>query len=37
MGQPFDLTSYTQDNGISQVLLIGNLDYYTQDTFDPEV
>jgi hypothetical protein len=37
MGQPFDLTSYTQKNGISQVLLIGNLDYYTQDTFDPEV
>ena len=36
MGQPFDLTSYTQANGITDVLLMGNIDYFIQDTFDPE-
>lgn len=36
MGQPFDLTAYTQAHGITQVLLIGNIDYFVQDTFDPE-
>ncbi len=37
MGKPFDLTAYTQEHGISKVLLIGNIDYFIQDTFDPEV
>ena len=36
MKRPFDLSSYTKDNGIDTVLLIGNLDYFIQDTFDPE-
>lgn len=36
MGRPFDLSSYTKENGISSVLLIGNIDYFIQDTFDPE-
>ena len=36
MGQPFDLTAYTQANDISTVLLMGNIDYFIQDTFDPE-
>ncbi len=37
MGKEFDLSSYTKEHGISTVLLIGNLDYFVQDTFDPEV
>ena len=36
MGQPFDLTAYTQVHGITNVLLLGNIDYFSQDTFDPE-
>ena len=36
MGQPFDLTAYTQAHGITNVLLLGNIDYFAQDTFDPE-
>ncbi len=36
MGQPFDLTAYTQANHITNVLLLGNIDYFAQDTFDPE-
>ena len=36
MGQPFDLTAYTQAHGITNVLLLGNIDYFSQDTFDPE-
>lgn len=36
MGQPFDFSSYVAQNGISKVLLIGNIDYYIQDTFDLE-
>ena len=37
MGKPFDLTAYTREHGITKVLLIGNIDYFIQDTFDPEV
>ena len=37
MGKAFDLTAYTQEHGITKVLLIGNIDYFIQDTFDPEV
>lgn len=36
MGQDFDLTAYTQVHGISNVLLMGNIDYFVQDDFDPE-
>ena len=36
MGRPFDLTAYTQAHGITNVLLLGNIDYFSQDTFDPE-
>lgn len=36
MGQPFDFSAYVAAHGIDQVLLIGNIDYYIQDTFDPE-
>ena len=36
MGQPFDLPAYTQAHGIPNVLLLGNIDYFSQDTFDPE-
>ena len=36
MGQDFDLTAYTQAHGISNVLLMGNIDYFVQDDFDPE-
>ena len=36
MGQPFDLTAYTKEHGVSSVLLLGNIDYFVQDTFDPE-
>lgn len=32
----FDLTTYTQERGISKVLLIGNHDYFCVSTFDPE-
>lgn len=37
MGKPFDLSAYTREHGITQVLLIGNIDYFIQDIFDPEV
>lgn len=36
MGKPFDLTAYTEERGITQVLLMGNIDYYIVDTFDLE-
>ena len=36
MGRPFDLTAYTQAHGITNVLLLGNIDCFSQDTFDPE-
>lgn len=36
MGHPFDLSAYTKEHGISSVLLLGNIDYFVQDTFDPE-
>ena len=29
-------TAYTQAHGITNVLLLGNIDYFSQDTFDPE-
>lgn len=36
MGTPFDFSSYVKKNDISKVLLIGNIDYFIQDTFDLE-
>lgn len=36
MGQPFRLAEYLQANDIDQVLLIGNVDYFMDDTFCPE-
>ena len=36
MGKPFDLTAYTKEHGITQVLVMGNIDFYIQDTFDLE-
>ena len=36
MGKPFDFTAYTEAHGITQVLLVGNIDFYIQDTFDLE-
>lgn len=36
MGQAFDLSSYTAGHEISSVLLVGNIDYFLQDTFNPE-
>lgn len=36
MGRAFDLSAYTKEHGISTVLLMGNIDYFIQDTFDPE-
>ena len=36
LGRPFDLTADTQAHGITNVLLLGNIDYFSQDTFDPE-
>ena len=36
MGKPFDLGAYTRENGITQVLLLGNLDYFVAPDFDLE-
>jgi len=36
MGHPFSFSDYVAENGIDRVLLIGNIDYYIQDIFDPE-
>ncbi|MBR2490898.1 MAG: hypothetical protein IKB65_05380 [Ruminiclostridium sp.] len=36
MGKPFDFEAYTREHGITQVLLVGNIDFYIQDTFDLE-
>lgn len=36
MGTTFDFSAYTAEHEISNVLLIGNIDYFLQDTFDPE-
>lgn len=36
MGTAFDFSAYTAEHEISNVLLIGNIDYFLQDTFDPE-
>ena len=36
MGKPFDFGAYTREHGITQVLLMGNIDYYIMDTFDLE-
>lgn len=36
MGHPFAFADYMAQNSIDRVLLIGNIDYYIQDIFDPE-
>ncbi len=36
MGTPFDFSAYVKNHAISKVLLIGNIDYFIQDTFDLE-
>lgn len=36
MGTPFDFSAYVQAHSITKVLLIGNIDFYIQDTFDLE-
>ena len=36
MGKPFDFEAYTREHGIDQVLLMGNIDFFIQDTFDLE-
>lgn len=35
-GKPFDFSSYIEENEIDKVLIIGNVDYFIMDTFDPE-
>ena len=36
MGKAFDFGAYTREHGIDQVLLMGNIDFFIQDTFDLE-
>lgn len=33
MGQPFSFSDYVEEHGITQVLLIGNIDYFLMDEF----
>ena len=33
MGEPFSFSDYVESHGITQVLLIGNIDYYLMDEF----
>lgn len=33
MGEPFSFSDYVEAHGITQVLLIGNIDYYLMDEF----
>ena len=36
MGKPFDLGAYTREHGVTQVLLVGNIDYFAHPYFDLE-
>lgn len=36
LGRPFDFSAYVAEHNISKVLLMGNIDFYIQDAFNPE-